>query len=284
MYDPDLLQAFVRVAETGGFTRAAERLHSTQTTISSQIKRLEGQIGRPLLRRTTRQVTLTHDGEIFLGYARRILRLQNEAKRYFDGQIGPVETIRLGVTEDFASGSLALVLARFRDQVGAVRIEVEVGLTRDLLQTLEDGSLDFVLGKQCTPSQTGDLLWTEPLVWAFTRDCDLGDLDPLPLALFQAPCVFRDAAVDALLAARLRYDVVFVSRSFAGLKAAAASGLAITVLPQSMVGAEYRTIRAVDGLPPLPDARFMMYRRMDESASPIANRLAEQLVAMGRLR
>lgn len=277
MFDPELLRAFVSVAETGGFTRAAELLHSTQTTVSSQIKRLEAQAQRPLLRRTTRQVMLTHDGEMFLGFARRILRLQDEAKLCLEGTRGVVSTIRLGVTEDFASGSLAQVLARFREKVGTLRIAVEVGLTRDLLQSLERGDIDIVLGKQCAPAPEGEVLWTEPLAWAFARDCDLPPDAPLPLALFQAPCVFRHAAIEALSGAGLPHDIVFVSRSFAGLKAAATAGLAVTVLPRSMVGAE---VRALEGLPPLPEARFMMYRRTGDGLCPVTDRLVDQLRGM----
>ena len=75
MFDNELLRAFVGVAEGGGFTRAAERLHLTQSSVSAQIKRLETQTGCALLTRSTRSVALTTQGEILLEYARNILAL-----------------------------------------------------------------------------------------------------------------------------------------------------------------------------------------------------------------
>src|SRR3979409_1214138 len=73
MLDFDVLRAFVAVADCGGFHRAADRLNLTQSTVSQQIKRLELETKRPLLRRTTRTVALTDDGEMLLGDARRLL-------------------------------------------------------------------------------------------------------------------------------------------------------------------------------------------------------------------
>jgi DNA-binding transcriptional LysR family regulator len=81
MLDFDLLRAFVAVAECGGFRRAAERLHLTQSTVSQQIKRLELETGRALLRRSTRAVALTDEGEMLLGDARRLLQLEEAARR-----------------------------------------------------------------------------------------------------------------------------------------------------------------------------------------------------------
>ncbi len=77
----ELLRSFVAVAECGGFRRAAERLNLTQSTVSQQIKRLELETKRPLFRRTTRTVALTDDGEMLLGDARRLLQLEEAARR-----------------------------------------------------------------------------------------------------------------------------------------------------------------------------------------------------------
>ena len=82
-FDPTLLRAFVAVKETGGFTRAAERLHLTQSAISHQIRKLEEQVGRPLLHRTTRRLTVTEDGEDFLRYATQILDTLDAMTRRF---------------------------------------------------------------------------------------------------------------------------------------------------------------------------------------------------------
>jgi DNA-binding transcriptional LysR family regulator len=108
----ELLRAFVAVADCGGFHRAAERLNLTQSTISQQIKRLELETKRPLFRRTTRSVTLTDDGEMFLGDARRLLQLEEVARqRLATPRLSG--TVRLGVVEEIAGGSLPSALGRF---------------------------------------------------------------------------------------------------------------------------------------------------------------------------
>jgi DNA-binding transcriptional LysR family regulator len=99
--DLELLRSFVSVVDAGGFTRAGERVHRTQSTVSQQIKRLEGSIGRPLLLRKGKRVSPTEDGERLLSYARRILALADEARDVVAGA-APDGIVRLGVPEDFA--------------------------------------------------------------------------------------------------------------------------------------------------------------------------------------
>ena len=80
MLDLELLKSFVSVVDSGGFTRAGERVHRTQSTVSQQIKRLEEDIGQPLLIRNGKDVTPTEAGERLLSYARRLLSLAEEAR------------------------------------------------------------------------------------------------------------------------------------------------------------------------------------------------------------
>src|SRR5258708_16063451 len=112
MLDLDLLRSFVSVVDAGGFTRAGERVHRTQSTVSQQIKRLEEDIGQPLLNRTGKDVTPTEDGERLLSYARRLLSLAEEAR---DVLARPTRegAVRLGIPEDFAAYRLTKLLASF---------------------------------------------------------------------------------------------------------------------------------------------------------------------------
>lgn len=112
MLDPRLLRAFVAIAETGSFTEAAERLHTTQSTISQQLGRLEQAVGRELIDRAARPVRPTGVGERLLGYARRILSLQREAQALLSDAAGTA-TIRIGVPEDIVSGPMAQAFAAF---------------------------------------------------------------------------------------------------------------------------------------------------------------------------
>src|SRR5215475_11972504 len=112
MLDLDLLRSFVSVVDAGGFTRAGERVHRTQSTVSQQIRRLEDALGRELILRNGKQATPTEEGERLLSYARRILALAEEAR---DVVVRPVGegVVRLGLPEDFAAYRLADMLSDF---------------------------------------------------------------------------------------------------------------------------------------------------------------------------
>src|SRR5258708_16929640 len=102
MLDLELLRSFVSVVDAGGFTRAGERVHRTQSTVSQQIKRLEDDVGQPLLNRNGKAVTPTEAGEKLLSYARRLLSPAQEAPDVLS-RPGNEGAIKLGVPEDFAA-------------------------------------------------------------------------------------------------------------------------------------------------------------------------------------
>src|SRR5713226_7653228 len=140
MLNFELLRAFVAVADCGGFHRAAERLHLTQSTVSQQIKRLELETERPLFRRTTRSVALTDDGEMLLGDARRLLQLEEAARqRLASPRLSG--TARLGVVEEVAEGSLPSALARFTALHPGVKLEVQIDVSAELIEQLNAGRL-----------------------------------------------------------------------------------------------------------------------------------------------
>src|ERR1700735_3129327 len=147
MLDFELLRAFVAVADCGGFHRAAERLNLTQSTVSQQIKRLELVTQRPLFRRTTRSVALTDDGEMLLGDARRLLQFE-EAARHRLSAPRLSGTGRLGAVEEVAGASLPSALGRFAKLHPGVRLEVQTGVSAELIEQLNAGRLDTVFAKR----------------------------------------------------------------------------------------------------------------------------------------
>src|SRR5260370_2432903 len=112
MLDLELLRSFVSVVDSGGFTRGGERVHRTQSTVSQQIKRLEDDLGQPLLNRTAKDVTPTEAGERLLSYARRLLSLAEEARDVVT-RPGNEGAVRLGIPEDFAAYRLGKLLPSF---------------------------------------------------------------------------------------------------------------------------------------------------------------------------
>ena len=270
MLDFELLRAFVAVAECGGFHRAAERLNLTQSTVSQQIKRLELETKRPLFRRTTRSVALTDDGEMLLGEARRLLQLE-EAARQRLGAPRLSGTVRLGVVEEVAEGSLPSALARFAALHRGVKLEVQIGVSMELIEQLNAGLLDVVCAARPPGTTKGRLVSRKSLVWAAADTFDLVPGEALPLALYRERSVSREVALAALQDSELTWEIVYTSPSLTGLRAAALAGLAITPLPESTVIAGLRILGAEAGLPRLPDIELAIYEkpRPDKAAAAL---------------
>ena len=128
MLDLDLLRSFVSVVDTGGFTRAGERVNRTQSTVSQQIKRLEDSLGYPLLNRNGRQATPTEQGERLVSYARRLLALAQEARDVV-ARPDSEGVVRLGIPEDFAAYRLTELLSDFARSRPGLRLDVRCGLS-----------------------------------------------------------------------------------------------------------------------------------------------------------
>jgi len=279
MLDFELLRTFVTVAECGGFHRAAERLNLTQSTVSQQIKRLELETKCSLFRRTTRSVALTDDGEMLLGDARRLLQLE-EGARHRLGAPRLSGTVRLGVVEEVAGGSLPTALGRFTALHRGVKLEVQIGVSAELIEKLNAGRLDVVFAKRPLGTAKGRLVWREPLVWAAADTFDLIPGAAVPLALYRERSVSREAALAALQDGELTWEIVYTSPSLTGVRAAALAGLAITPLPASAVIAGLRILDAEEGLPRLPDLEFAIYEKARSDKAAVA--LAAVLLALAR--
>lgn len=277
--DLDLLRSFVAIVELGGFTRAAERLGRTQSTISLQIKRLEETVGKRLLERDSRQIALTPEGERLLGYARRILQLTEEAREAVSEP--EVEgRVRLGTPEDFATHRLPRVLADFARSHPRVALEVHCQLTVLLNEGFERGDFDLVLVKRDPEGPgAGERVWREPLVWTGGTGFDYAQragATNLPLVLSPQPCVYRKRALSALDATARPWRIAYTSTSLAGTLAAVEAGLGMTVLPKDMVPAGLRVLGDEAGLPDLADTEIALLRA--PRLSPAARRLADHIV------
>jgi DNA-binding transcriptional LysR family regulator len=272
--DIDLLRAFVAVTETRSFTRAADRLGRVQSAVSMQIKRLEETLDARLFDRDSRTVALTRDGERMLGYARRMLALNEEAVEVMGGPAiaGP---LRIGAS-DVASYLLPAVLARLAN--GCPRLEIEIVCDRSwhLLDALEAGTLDFALVTQSSGQSGGRLIRQEPLVWATARDHNAAQCAPVPLALFGPGCIYREAAMKAMDDAGRPYRLAYSSANPSGLSAAVGAGLAVTTAVQSTLSPRLRVLGAADGFPALPNVQIMLFARAGDSGLPF-DRLADEI-------
>ncbi len=257
--EPDLLRSFLAVAETESFTAAARRLNRTQSAVSLQIRRLEESLGQALFERTTRRLGLTQAGEKLMGYARRLLQLNDLA--WQDLTAPAVEgRVTLGIPDDYGF-YLPQILAHFSQLYPRVDLEVHCDLSVELVRHVQQGDIDLALVTRQPRSPGGEELLREPLVWAGPSGHSVAERDPLPLALFsQGTCVFRDQGLQALEAAGRRWRVAYTSQSLAGLRAAVRAGLAVTVVTRSMLGGDLVAVGASAGLPALPSVAITLHR------------------------
>jgi DNA-binding transcriptional LysR family regulator len=277
MLDLDLLRSFVSVVDAGGFTRAGERVHRTQSTVSQQIRRLEETLGKPLLNRDGKQVSVTDEGERLLSYARRILTLADEAR---DVVARPENdgVVRLGIPEDFAAYRLAKALSEFARPRPGLRLDVRCKLSADLRYDLAHGELDLALLK-CEPGENGNVCsWPERLAWVTsqTHPVDL-HRNPVPLAVFPQGCLYRNRAIHALEATGRAWRVAYTSPNLAGIQAAVSVGLGVSILPDVAVLDDHRVLRRKDGFAPVTNTELALRLAPDASSATrrLANLLAE---------
>ena len=256
-FDPALLRALLAVKETGGFTRAGQRLNLTQSAISHQIRRLEEQVGRPLLRRTTRSLTLTEDGNEFLRYAEQILTSLDALTQRF--QPSPVSgVVRVGVPETFLGDRLPPLLCQFARAFPAVRLDVSVSNYLDLQAMVDSGELDLAVVMSLADRPEGTVLRKTQFVWAAAEIFERPQDASLPLALSPAPCVNRQVGLTALESKSIEWHIVFTSPSQQGLRAAMLAGLGVTVLTHEELEPGMKVVGDPFGLPPLPTANFVL--------------------------
>ena len=255
LLESDVLRTFVGIAESGSFTRTAAQVYRTTAAVSMQIKRLEETLGRNLFVREARRVRLTPEGEMLLGYARRLLKLNEEAVSQFlvpalAGRVG------FGSPTDLGNRVLPGVLSMFARSHPAVQVAVAVGRSADLIEKLDAGELDLILinaGNDGQDDSRGEIIYSEALVWAGREGGLAVQRSPLPLALANPGCAWRRAALDALDQLGLPYRIAYSCEQCAGQEAAMIADLAVAPFPRSLVRPPLRRLGEEHGLPPLGD-------------------------------
>ncbi|MFS2153559.1 LysR substrate-binding domain-containing protein [Rhizobium sp. Rhizsp42] len=275
IFDLDVLRTFVTGMELGNFARASDRLGRSTSAVSAQLKKLEEQAGTPIFRKSGRGLALTDAGETMLGYARRLLELNDEAA----AAVHSVELegwVRLGLQEDFGETLLPDVLGRFARAHPKVRIEARVVRNVELIERVTSGKLDLALAwSDGTLTPHCDQIGEVPMCWigsaGVSSGWDRASGEPLPLAALEAPCLMRSAATKALDAAGISWRLAFVSPSLGGLWAATAAALGITLRTPVGLPAKVRPLMAEDlALPELPGLGLVLHRAEAESAPAVA--------------
>jgi len=275
MLDLDLLKSFVSVVDTGGFTRAGERVHRTQSTVSQQIRRLEETLGYPLLHRSGKQATPTEQGERLLAYSRRILALEQEAREVVTRPASE-GVVRLGIPEDFAAYRLTELLSDFARSRPSLRLDVRCGLSVNTRRALERGELDLALFKRNAGEGGGIKAWPERLHWVTSRKHPIPfKSDPLPLVMSEQGCLYRDRMIHAVESVGRAWHIAYTSPNLVGIQAAVSVGLGVSILAEVAILPEHRVLRRTDGFPPITNTEIALV--VGVNVSPATRRLTELL-------
>jgi DNA-binding transcriptional LysR family regulator len=277
MLDADNLRSLVAIAETGSFTAAGLRVHRTQSAVSMQMRKLEGQLGRKLFAREGRDARLTADGELLLAHARRILKAQAEALAVFDREAFAGE-VRIAAPDDYASTFMPGILMRFAESHPKVRVDLRSLPSHQAARLVDRGEIDLALVTQGHGEAGGIELQREPLVWVAARGHCVHEADPLPLAIFHEDCIFRRHAIRALDAIGRPWRIAYSSQSIAGIYAALETGLAVGTILPSNLRAGLVVLGEAEGLPPLPEVAILLLRRTD-AASPLLDAMVDHVLA-----
>lgn len=276
--DLEVLRTFVAGVELGSFAKAADKLGRSTSAVSSQLRKLEQQAGTDIFIKQGRGLGLTDAGETMLAYARRLLDLNDEAIVAIHGS--ELEGwVRLGLQEDFGETILPQVLGQFARAHPKVRIEARVARNAELIDRVTSGKLDLALAwsdgavtPYCERIAEVPMCWVGPANASIDRLAAAGE--PLPLACLEAPCLLRTAATNALDHAGIAWRLAFTSPSLAGLWAATAAGLGVTVrTPVGLPASVQPLAPAESRLPGLPSLSLLLHRSQAH-AEPATLRLA----------
>jgi DNA-binding transcriptional LysR family regulator len=274
-FDLDVLRSLVLGIELGSFAKASDRLGLSTSAVSAQLKKLEDQADIPILRKSGRGMVLTPAGETLFGYAKRLLELNDEAVSAIRG-IELQGCVRLGLQEDFGERLLTESLGCFARTHPRIRIEAQVSRNAELLDLVRRGRLDLALAWDSGNSTPYSQFVAElPMCWIGREDrtC-IGNDGPLPLVAFEAPCIMRSAATNALDHAAIPWRFAFTSPSLSGIWAAVGAGLGITVRTRAGLPSHLHILK---GMPALPKIGLYLHSAESDPAPPV-RRLAEILL------
>jgi DNA-binding transcriptional LysR family regulator len=273
--DLDLLRAFQAVVESGSFASAAEQLGCTQPAVSLQVKRLEPLFGQTLIERA-RPARATESGQTVLGYARRMLRLNDELLGRFDDRREGV-VLRVGIPNDFSVAMLPVALSRFAATEPRLILDLQSDLSMSLLEELRAGQLDLVVAM--TAERVSDLAvqtWSERLVWVASPDVKPTADQPLPLICYPERCVYRGRMLKRLAEEGLNWRIAMTSSSFTSIIAAVEAGLGVSAFAES-TAPEKLVAERRKPWPDLGTVSVGLYRHPD-SSNGAGQRLADYLL------
>lgn len=264
--DLDQVRAFTVVAELRSFTAAGETLGATQSAISLRVGKLEEQLGKRLLARSPRAVSLTAEGTRFLPHARQIIATHDEALARMEGPDRALKPLRLAISDHAAGAHLTAALRSLRTALPGFAPDVVVGLSSEMRAAYDAGEADAAIVRQDAGRREGTPLFSDPLVWVAAEPV-LPD-GPVDLVALRGPCGVKAAMIRALDTARRPWRLAFQGGSVMALQAAVEAGVGVSAFGRAHAPPRSRVM---NGLPALPSGRVVMHARLP---APLRNVVA----------
>jgi DNA-binding transcriptional LysR family regulator len=267
--DIDTVQAFLLVAELQSFTRAAEALGTTQAAVSLKLQRLESVLGKRLVERSPRAVTLTADGSAFLHHARALMESHDRA---LSGERPARQRLSLGISDHAAGPELVPLLERLHAMSSQLSLSVTIGFSRAMLDAYDSGELDAVVVRQEGSRRGGEKLAEDEFGWFASPRFVWPRGDALQLATLAPPCGVRAIAVRALDKAGIAWNEAFVGGGLTAVVAAALAGLAVAPLARRIAPPGLVDIGIAQKLPALGASKVMLHSKVSDPAKLAALR------------
>lgn len=260
--DLDAVQAFIRIAELGSFTRTAEATQTSQSAVSLKLKRLEERLGCRLVERTPRHVELSAQGAAFLEHARELLEVHDRAFAVFSGAR---QRLTIGISDHVAGPELPALIARMNAQDPQLLVEIRIGSSGDLLQSFDRRELDTVIVRQHFGRSDGEILTEERFGWFAATDWQHRADEPLPVATMPETCGVRALAGQLLDEAGVPWMEIFVGGGVAAVSAAVMAGLGVSALARRILPFGAVDVGPKLGLPDLPRLPVILHSRVKDS-------------------
>jgi DNA-binding transcriptional LysR family regulator len=296
MLDLRRLHAFTTVVREGSFTRAAGVMHYAQSSVTAQVQLLEQELGVPLLDRLPGRIELTAAGEVFLGYAERLLALSEEACESVRAGQEPAGTLTLSASESVLTYRLPELLRVFQDRYPKVKIELHAASLCEFGPPMEAG-VDIAISINepiNEPHLIVEQLLAEPMhavvapghPLAQRKRVTAQEIADEQLLLTEHSCSYRMLFERALAEVGVRPSRTLEFASVEAIKQCSLARMGIAILPEMVVAAELRSARLV--ALPWPRTELRVYtqlvRRRDKWVSPAMQAFwqkAVEVIALG---
>lgn len=284
------VETFYWAAKLGSFSSAAQRLNATQSTISMRIIELERDLGVELFDRSQRTARPTAKGRELLGYAEELLRLTLEIQQRIASEDATQGVLRVGVVEVISVTWLPLLMQRIHERFPRMIVELDEALTHDLIERLNQGSLDLIMipgrvpGYSVTPLSLGyvEFSWmASPSLGIGDRVLRPKDMQNLPVITLSRQSYHHTSIEDWFHSGDAYCKRLDTCKSFGVAKTLAIAGLGLTLLPPRFHQADIDAglLQIVKTDPPFPLVEFTVTSAIEsmEAAAPAVVKMAAEV-------